>query len=743
MCATYVIKKKAMSKTQTHIPTRQAAELEGKVHKSYLRGLERAGIELLDDPEDRRRKLVRVECLSLEARKAFFAGQAAEALQKAETTPGAQTVGTPQAYFEFICPSGTEQRLLVQAPPALPQRYHDFIAKWSAILGDLENGTWRRYIGHSLGELPIENRHDFIAAWAKQKGIGVSTIYQYLRLLKDINSDPSVPDNQKMAEFWRRILPRPRPGRSGHSFFCDPENTWMREKFLSLYLTQTKCSLTQAHQLLLAEIDAKQQVWGIGHQYQRPTLHHCRTLLKGLDLPTLTLGREGQKEFNDKCGRYISRDPDSLRANDLWVTDQKQVDVRLRDGGERLGRIWMVNFLDVSSDKVLGYSFGPSLNSDMVMQAATMALERYGVPRAVHMDLGKEFICKAFNGSPRKFSGETLYREAMGLWNALTVEIVKAIGENAQSKTIERWHAVLPAFDRDFPGYCGSSTETRPEQLATEEAQHAEWLKTGNGHSPLATISQYIRRYVDWAENAWNGQARGRGKMRRGMTPNEAYNAKRPAEGLRTVSPDELDRCSADHRFVKVARGAQVNLTFYGQTIEYEAPELFPLQGREVEVIVSRRTFRQVTVIYPVTGGIASCVASLKPQMEWLPENRDELRAALRCKAAVHRAVRDGLKAMCLQEKATNSVELLKMQSALPEREQATRQRLFGVPSPQLADPTDHPSIGSVAYTMARLGRRNKTASAIADRWMPRQRPTSEEAANEVWQVMQNQAKEE
>jgi hypothetical protein len=92
------------------------------------------------------------------------------------------------------------------------------------------------------------------------------------------------------------------------------------------------------------------------------------------------------------------------------------------------------------------------------------------------MDLGKEFICKAFNGTTRKFSGEVLYREALGLWNGLGVKIIKAIGRAPQSKSIERFHANLPAFDRRFPGYCGSSPDTRPEKLVVEEAQHLDWL---------------------------------------------------------------------------------------------------------------------------------------------------------------------------------------------------------------------------------------------------------------------------
>ena len=83
-----------------------------------------------------------------------------------------------------------------------------------------------------------------------------------------------------------------------------------------------------------------------------------------------------------------------------------------------------------------GFAFGPVLSSDMVMMAACHGdLSCFGVPRAVHMDLGKEFICQAFNGKVRRFSGETLYREASkgsGLrWES---RIVKAIGRNPQSK---------------------------------------------------------------------------------------------------------------------------------------------------------------------------------------------------------------------------------------------------------------------------------------------------------------------
>lgn len=531
-------------------------------------------------------------------------------------------------------------------------------------------------------------------AQARLQGVSERSMYAKLQIAKRIIKDPAIPAKRKWTEIAESLRPKNRPGRSSAAFFVQEENAWMWPELRRIYLNQAQFSKEATYHLLIDLIDKKQALWGLGHHYVKPTKWQVFTALEKIPKPESTMARQGEKAFDDQCGKYISRNPATLRANDLWVTDQREVDVRLRDGGEHLGRIWMVSFLDVATDKILGYAFGPILSSSMVMMAATMAISLCGVPGAVHMDLGKEFICKAFNGSTHKFSGETLYRDAKGLWGSLGVRVVKAIGRNPKSKTIERWHEeVTEQFDKRFPGYCGSNTEERPEKLKDEEAQHLAWLadKTGEApRTPLVTMGQYIHAFIDWAENEWNAKARGRGKMRRGMTPDEAWNAKRPDAGFRFIDAGELDHHSAEHRFGKIARGGQVNLTFFGQTLEYEAPELFLHQGKDAEFIISRRTFRQITVIYPLTGGTAACVATLKPQLAWLPENRDELRAAMRCKAAVHRAVRQGVKASKLALESANPVEMLERQKALPAKDIIGAQKFFAEPTANSSQPTDH-----------------------------------------------------
>jgi hypothetical protein len=114
----------------------------------------------------------------------------------------------------------------------------------------------------------------------------------------------------------------------------------MREKLLSFYLTQAKLSVTHAHRLLLAEIDSKQKAAGPEEIYDRPTLHQCRTLIKSLDLATVTLAREGEEAYRNKCSPYIKRRPPE-HSGDFSVTDQKVFDILCRDSaGVRAGSGW-------------------------------------------------------------------------------------------------------------------------------------------------------------------------------------------------------------------------------------------------------------------------------------------------------------------------------------------------------------------------------------------------------------------
>jgi hypothetical protein len=192
------------------------------------------------------------------------------------------------------------------------------------------------------------------------------------------------------------------------------------------------------------------------------------------------------------------------------------------------------------------------------------------------------------------------------------------------------------------------------------------------------------------------------------MTPDEAWNVKRPAAGFRTLTESELEYYTADRRFLKIARGGQVNLSLYGQTLEYVAPELFLHQGEEAEVLVSRRALDQVTVIYPVVGGTESCIARLKEELPWGSESRPEVKVRLRCINSVKGILKRSVRTMDAAEGVLAEAPFLPTRALLDTmaaQQIVNPRQLFGTSTPS-PGPRPDQEISGAAYTMGRLQHR-------------------------------------
>lgn len=638
------------------IPIREAARLEGVSPGALLVKLRRKHIVLMNDDEDRRRKLAPVSALSSAALQARAKEQVTTALQgmsgqpqaappsEQGIVPAAESGRPLQPSLAFAPPSPSEAaRDAVVA--AIPKDQREYVDRWMEEISQNINGSWKTYRGTVYNDRMISCRTDFIRARAALYDVSISTYNNKLGLARQVLADPAVPKPEKWTAIAEALVPKPRPGRSGHDFFSDAseEVAWQFPALCGFYLNQARLSVPAAHRMLLDLISKKQAAWGMGKFYPRPTETMCRTALAKISKPELILAREGEEAYRNKCSPYIKRRPPE-NSGDFSVTDQKVFDILCRDSGWRLGRFWMVNFLDVSSWRRLGGAYGPTVSGDMVMEAAAQMLSEACVPGHVHMDLGKEFIGKRFNGGEFSISRERLYAEAVGLWRRLGVEPVKAIGGNPQTKIIERWHACIREFEQMFTTYTGRNPQDRPPRLALLERQARDFREGKAPPPPIPTVEQVIALFEWWCANEWNAGHRSKGRYLQGMTPEEAWNVRRPAAGFRTLTESELEYYTADRRFVKIARGGQVNLTMRGQTIEYIAPELFLHQGEEAEVLVSRRALQQVTVIYPVVGGTESCIARLKEELAWGSESRAEVQFRLRCIASVRRTLRHSVR---------------------------------------------------------------------------------------------------
>jgi len=729
-----------------YLGVREAAQLEGVSPNTLTKRLGRKRIFLSRADEDSRCRLVPLAALSPRAWESWLKKQAALAFtppqpqaplggQEALANVSALLPASPaillQAVLPFAPPSPQEAARQAAIPPSGPRALRDYLENWTACLATCTDGTWRAHARNGIpySGFTIRTKHDFIKAESHLRGPGFcqSAILAKLKIVKEVFADPDIPKEAgpRWQEIVRRLIPKPRPGMSGRSFFDREQNAWGYPILRGLYLDWHKPSMRHAWQAYCDLVDVKQDAAGVEEIYDKPTLSEVRTALKKIPWPTRILGREGEKAYRNRCEPTLSRDPDTLHSNDLWVTDQREANVILQDEQHRLGRIWSVNDLDVASFKWLEMAAGVVLNSDIVMRAHVGAIARYGLPGNMQHDQAKEFKATAFNGSFHRMSHRTLYGEAEGLWQRLGINPVGAIGGNPQTKTIERWHEEVDGFDKTFLTWCGTDTDERPqEELAPIIAQHRAYWFEGKGHNPgIPTIGEYLTKFRQWAERDWNAEHHGEGKYLCGLTPNQAYMAKRPNKGFRFISLEELEEKSAEHRQETVRRGGQVHLRFFGLTIEYRAPELFQFAGAkppvEVEVVISRCSFDAVTVWYPIAGGRASCVAELKHPHQWLPgagsQARENMRAALRSRSHLKSIVREGVKADRLLAAAANPAELLEIQRALPAREQVTGQKLFGTPAPP---PLGHPETSSTEFIGERLGLRKRqlTSEEVGDK---------------------------
>jgi len=690
-----------------YMPIREAAQLEGVSPDTLLTRYRRKRIILANDPEDGRKKIVPVSALSLDATQRYMREQVQAALQGMARPPQAAPGEALQPRLAFAPPSPSEAARDA-AVAGISKSYQPYIDRWLGEIAENVNGTWRLHRGTTYNGRMISHRHDFICARASLHNVSIATYYHKLGLARRILRDPTVPEPEKWRVIAESLVPKPRPGRSGHDFFSDPneEVAWQFPALRGFYLNQARLSVKAAHRMLLDLIDKKQRAWGIGKLYPTPTETMCRSAVAKISKPERILAREGEEAYRNTCSPYIKRRPPE-HSGDFSVTDEKLLDILCRDSGWRLGRIWMVNFLDVASWRRLGGAYGPAVSGDMVMEAAAHMLSEACVPGHVHMDLGREFIGARFNGGIFRISGERLYAEAVGLWHRLGIDPVKAIGGNPQTKIIERWHACIREFEQMFVTYTGRNPQERPPRLALLERQAKEFKEGKAPPPPIPTIDQVIAAFEWWCAEQWNAGHRGRGRYLQGMTPNVAWNVKRPAAGFRTLTESELEYYTADRRFLKIGRGGQVNLSLYGQTLEYIAPELFLHQGEEAEVLVSRRVLDQVTVIYPVVGGTESCVARLKDELPWGSESRSEVKVRLRCINSVKGILKRSVRTIDAAEGVLAEAPFLPTRALLDTmaaQQIVNPRQLFGTAAP---GPRPEQEISGAAYTMAKLEHRH------------------------------------
>lgn len=274
------------------------------------------------------------------------------------------------------------------------------------------------------------------------------------------------------------------------------------------------------------------------------------------------LMRDGEKAFNDRCAPYIMRFYDELEANDCWIADNHTFDIISLDGKTK-HRLYLTAFLDAKSGVLTGWNITDSPCAQSTILALRHGIMRFGIPKCIYVDNGREFLNISFGGiGHRSRKSMEDQPEPPAILKRLGIEMRNAIVRNARAKPVERtFRTVKEQFSRLWDTFCGGTILERKESL-----KHI--IKKGG-----IPRDYEIRDVFDaWIDGEYNCQEYG-GSERcfKGMSRIDVWN-KTITEVRKTTAEDLNLMLMCTTRTQQIKRNG-VYITLGGEKLWYMHPE--------------------------------------------------------------------------------------------------------------------------------------------------------------------------
>ncbi len=286
----------------------------------------------------------------------------------------------------------------------------------------------------------------------------------------------------------------------------------------------------------------------------------------------LYLARHGHKKWNRKFASYVERDDSNIRAGDVWVSDHHQLDVAVIN--PETGKPcfpWLTVWRDYKSGKWLSWLLHcTDPNSDHIFYTFYLAVLKYGLPKRILIDNGRDYRCRDFAGGRSravKVEGNEDDQKRRTTLSLLGVNVHFATVFNAQAKPIERdFRSLINMFCKFCVGYRGSNITERPEKLAEETKSGA-----------ILSFSEFEPLFNTFIEESFNNRVV-HGKNHKGKSPNqvmaEEFLVKREAH------PEAVSLfCMRESGDVKIGRNGLTD-SKYG--LHYWAEAFSGMKGKKV-----------------------------------------------------------------------------------------------------------------------------------------------------------------
>lgn len=270
------------------------------------------------------------------------------------------------------------------------------------------------------------------------------------------------------------------------------------------------------------------------------------------------LMREGEKAFSDRCLPYVTRLYDKLEANDCWIGDNHTLDIQSINEDGNIHRLYITAFLDAKSGVLVGWNITDTPTSWSTIVALRNGIMRFGIPKSVYFDNGREFLTHDIGGNGNRTKKNTPAVNPLTILQRLGIEMHDALVRNAKAKPIERTFGTLKSqFSKTFSGYCGGTIFERPESLKR---------RIKNGDLP---VDYEIRTFIDaWIDGDYNLQPYGGAESKyKGMTRIDVWN--KSIRQVRLADESELNlMLMRSTRFQKIKRNG-VYVDIFGERLWY------------------------------------------------------------------------------------------------------------------------------------------------------------------------------
>ena len=345
------------------------------------------------------------------------------------------------------------------------------------------------------------------------------------------------------------------------------EEVW--EVFLSFYLDQAKHPQKRCYEytkLYLKEQDRFELVENMP-AYCTFTRHIKSDVSDAIK----TLGRDGEKAFDDRCAPYIRREYDNMQSNDYWIGDNHTIDVIVGDGEKKI-RLYLTAFMDARSGIMTCIYITDTPSSQASIYSLRRGIKKYGIPKNVYLDNGREFLTFDFGGLGHRAKKNDERFNPPPILERLGIKMVNARVRNAKAKIIERRFLDFKnAISRLFATYTGGSVSEKPEILKVE-------LKNGN----IPDKQEFIRDIEELIENYLNYEVyNGSVEADRGMRKIDVYNKNLHTKITATEEQLNLMMLRSTRKQKVTRRGVRLNIA--GTRIDYFNNELImQLLNKEV-----------------------------------------------------------------------------------------------------------------------------------------------------------------